>query len=81
MRYVGPNIAGRNPDELMKRITMWCARRWAESLNAAVGALARQDPAAHAAHRQDADEWMQALVIVNRIPLGIEPQCGKKFVA
>jgi hypothetical protein len=80
MRYIGPNIAGRRPDELMKRTAMWCARQWAESLNAAVSALARQDHAAHRRLRADADEWMHALVVLNRIWLGIEPQDGTKFL-
>jgi hypothetical protein len=80
MNYVGKNIAGRKPDELMKRTTMWCARRWAESLNEAVAALARKDHAAHRALRADADEWMQALVIVNRVALGVEPHHGACFL-
>jgi hypothetical protein len=80
MIYTGRNIAGRKPDELMKRVTMWCARNWAESLEAATYALAAQDHAEHRRQRQDADEWMHALVVVNRIWLGIEPQDGARFL-
>jgi hypothetical protein len=67
-------------DRILRRVEMWCARNWYESQNAALEALAASDSAAYARLRQDEGDWMNALLIVNRVSLGIEPLAGETFM-
>lgn len=68
------------PNPTLRRVEMWCARWWCESQNSALAALADGDSAAYVVWRQDEREWMNALLIVNRISLGIEPMAGETFM-
>ena len=69
------------PNPTLRRVEMWCARNWVEAQNAGLAALAGGDSAAYAVWRQDEREWMNAMLIVNRISLGIEPMAGEFFTA
>jgi hypothetical protein len=66
--------------QMLVRVEMWCARFWIESRNATIEALACGDAAAFHKCRADAREWMEALLVVNRLSLGIEPQRGETFL-
>lgn len=63
------------------RVEMWCARFWAESAEAAKRALAASDTTAYCRWRQEEKEWFGALLTVNRLTLGIEPNNGQSFVS
>lgn len=66
---------------LLLRVQMWCARRWSESRDAALVLLAGHDAPGYLDSRANEAEWFAALLVVNRISLGIEPNEGRTFVA
>jgi hypothetical protein len=50
---------------------MWCARHWVEAREAGMAALAMDDSKTYRRHRQEEYEWFGALLVVNRVILGI----------
>lgn len=67
-------------DEVLRRVEMWCAREWITARESSMAALAAGDGKTYRAHQQDEGEWFAALLVVNRLNLGIEPLEGKTFL-
>lgn len=65
--------------KILRRVEMWCARNWVEAKSSAAIAAERCDVYDHLRFRQDEREWLDALLVVNRIALGIEPLSGIKL--
>jgi len=61
-------------------VAMWCARQWAESRAAGLAALAEGDSQKYRRARHDEEEWFAAMLLVNRVQLGIEPLRGDSFM-
>lgn len=64
----------------LRRVEMWCARSWAEAKDAGLAALAEGDAREYQRQRHDEQEWFAALLVVNRLSLGIEPLRGESFL-
>ena len=67
-------------NRLLARVEMWCAREWITAREAGLAALAAGNVSLYAARRQDENEWFDALLVVNRLNLGIEPLRGETFL-
>ncbi len=67
-------------EHLLLRVEMWCARNWMEAKYKAKSADLAGAEAAYLAHSIDERDWFAALLVVNRINLGLEPMEGKTFM-
>lgn len=68
------------PNPTFRRMEMWCARLWIEARNAGLAALAAGDAREYQQQRHEEQEWFAALLVVNRLSLGIEPLRGETFL-
>jgi len=68
------------PNPEVRRVEMCCARKWVEARDAGLIALAGRDLKAYQRSRHDEQEWFAAMLVVNRVILGIEPTRGETFL-
>jgi len=57
------------PDHIptLWRVEMWCGRRWIESRDGGLAALAVGDLKLYQAFRADEQDWFHALLLVNKL--------------
>jgi hypothetical protein len=77
---LAPGSGSAAGERILKRVEMWCARHWCEARDAGLVALASGDLKAYQRQRHDEQEWFAAMLVVNRLTLGIEPLRGERFL-
>lgn len=75
-----PWVIKPNGEEILKRVEIHCARNWMEARQDGMAALAANNSARYIILRHEEQEWFSAMLVVNRLILGIEPLVGATFL-